>query len=85
MKIIFLLIIVSEAIQPCTQCKFFKKNFWTDPTFGKCTLFSKPVEDDNFFVTGIQTPKKMDYYYCSTARTLDSMCGNDGTFYQKVQ
>lgn len=76
--------IVSDAIQPCVQCKFFKKDFLSDPKFGKCTLYPKPVEN-YFLVTGIETPKKIDYDYCTVARTFDSMCGKDGKYYQKVQ
>ena len=73
--------ILSDAIQPCVQCKFFKKDFLSDPKFGKCTLFSKPIEN-YFLVTGIETPKKIDYDYCTVARTFDSMCGEEGKYYQ---
>jgi hypothetical protein len=77
--------IVSEAIQPCVQCKFFKKDFWNDPKFGKCTLFSTPVEDYDYLVTGMKTPKKVEYDFCSIARKYESMCGKEGKFFQKVQ
>lgn len=87
MKILCFLILVSDAIQPCVQCKFFKKDFWMGPKFGRCTLYPKPVEDNDidFFVTGIETPKKIDYDYCSVARMCDCKCGKDGKFFQKVQ
>lgn len=77
--------IVSDAIQPCVQCKFFKKDLFTDSKFGKCTLYPKAVENNDFFVTGIETPKKIDYTYCTVARTFESMCGKSGKYYQKVQ
>ena len=78
--------VLSNAIQPCVQCKFFKKDFWSNSKFGKCSLYPKPIEEDtNFFVTGRKTPQKIDYNFCIVARTFDSMCGKDGKYYQKVQ
>ena len=78
--------IVSDAIQPCVKCKFVKKDFF-HPQFGKCALYPIPMEEpvDNFYlVTGNKSPpKKIDYHYCNTARTFDSMCGKDGKYYQK--
>jgi hypothetical protein len=87
MNALFFLIqwIVSDAIQPCVQCKFFKKDFWSDSKFGKCALYPKPMEDDSYFVTGRKTTQKIEYTFCSIARTDESMCGNDGKYYQKVQ
>jgi hypothetical protein len=85
MNTLFFLILVSDAIQPCVKCKFFKNNFFTDSKFGKCSLYPKSVENSDFFVTGIETPKKIEYTYCSVARTFESMCGEEGKFYQKAQ
>ncbi len=87
MKVLFLIQwIVSDAIQPCVQCKFFKNDFWTLPRFGKCTLYPKPMEEDpNYFVTGRKMTQKIDYTFCVVARTFDSMCGEDGKYYQKIQ
>ena len=84
MKILYVLM-VSDAIQPCIKCKFFKNNLFTDSKFGKCSLYPRSVENNDFFVTGIETSKKIEYTYCSVARTFDSMCGKDGKFYQKIQ
>ena len=55
------------------------------PKFGRCTLYPKPIEDNDFFVTGMKTQKKIEYSFCSVARTFESMCGEDGKFYQKDQ
>jgi hypothetical protein len=85
MKTLFLILLTSDAIQPCVKCKYFKNDFWTLSKYGKCTLYPKPIEDDAFFVTGVKTPKKIEYSFCSTARMSDSMCGEEGKYYQKVQ
>ena len=50
----FLMLWVSDAIQPCVTCKFVKKDFF-HPQFGKCALYPIPVEEpvDKFYlVTG---------------------------------
>jgi hypothetical protein len=44
-------------------------------------LFERIYYDDNFLVDGII--KKPEYYYCSTARQNDNMCGKDGKLYEK--
>jgi len=77
---------VAYALEPkldtklCINCKFFKKDFWTSPTFAKCSLFPKAVYDNSFCVTGIPETKKIEYPYCSIVRTYE--CGQEGKFYQ---
>ena len=65
----------------CIDCKYFTKNLFFMPNkFGKCSLFLKEQEDDDFLVNGI---RNIEYYYCSTARNYDSMCGKEGTLYEE--
>jgi len=66
----------------CVNCKFFKKDFFTESKFGKCTKFPEQFTLDYTLVDGISVKKKQEYYYCSTARTSDGMCGKEGKFYQ---
>jgi hypothetical protein len=66
----------------CFECKHFKKDFFITNKFGKCILFPR-IENDYFFVDGIKNTKKDDYFYCSTARRVDNMCGKEGVFYEK--
>ena len=64
----------------CINCKFFTNSFLANNMFGKCSLFPKTKEvDDHYFVTGIK--KKEAFYYCSTARKYDDMCGKEGKKY----
>jgi hypothetical protein len=51
----------------------------TDNIYGKCFLFRKTERNINYFVNGID--KNIDYYYCSTARNRDDMCGKEGKKY----
>jgi hypothetical protein len=39
-------------------------------------------DNDNYFVTG-KKENKTEYYYCSTARNFDHLCGEEGKFYKQ--
>ncbi len=70
----------------CIDCKFYKNNFFTNSKFGKCSLFLKDEHDDYFLVNGknnIEYYQYSGYYYCSTSRKYDNMCGNEGKFYEE--
>jgi hypothetical protein len=87
--------ISSKHINLCIDCKYFKKDLFTTNKYGKCTLF--PINDYKYnkyyFVDGYPCrfpalnsppPKpKQNYYFCSTIRSFDSMCGNEGKFFIK--
>ncbi len=80
-------IILSNSLQTnekklCVNCKFFKKDFFTDPKFGKCALYPKEEENNYYFVTG-KLDKRIDYGYCSVSRMFDTYCGKEGKFYQE--
>jgi hypothetical protein len=67
----------------CVNCKFFmKESFLTLDTYSKCTKFSF-IEHDDFFVDGIKRPETKRYYYCSTARNFDHMCGIEGKKFEE--
>jgi hypothetical protein len=38
---------------------------------------------DYFLVDGKKSRKKVEYYYCSTARDENNMCGPEGKRYQQ--
>lgn len=67
----------------CIDCKFFSNNFFTDKNFGKCILFPVSHHDTDYLVTGINKNEKPEYYFCSTARKFDYMCGEEGKKYEK--
>ena len=71
----------------CVNCKFFKNSFTSDNRlrdnkYGKCSFFSTVEKHTNinFLVTGIQ---EINYFYCSTAREYNDMCGKEGKMYVK--
>ena len=66
----------------CINCKHFTTNFGSNNDFGKCSLFTKNDINPNV-VTGNNIYPKPELYYCSTARSYDNMCGEDGKFYQE--
>jgi hypothetical protein len=74
-----------EKVTPklCINCKHFKKDIFTDNTFGKCKLFPKKIDNSNYLVDGVRKKTKPDYFYCSTARDFEEMCGKNGNFFLK--
>ena len=66
----------------CKDCKFFKKEFFTETKFGHCSRF--PFQQtDNYLVDGYKDESPINYYYCSTARSSDHMCGKEGKYYSR--
>jgi len=77
--ILFNILSLIEKPKLCINCKYYKNNFlFQDPDYGKCSLFTRKINDN--LVTGITNYNK-DYYYCSTAREFDNMCGKDAKYY----
>jgi hypothetical protein len=75
------LLAVNNGEKFCKDCKFFKKDFFTETKYGHCSLFpNQPT--DNYLVDGIKDQSPMNYYYCSVARSSDRMCGPEGTYYK---
>jgi len=64
----------------CIYCKHFIPNRLGD-TFGQCQNFPKKDYDVEFLVHG--TGEQNQYYYCSTARGCDNMCGKEGKYHTK--
>ena len=72
----------------CVDCKYFikKEGFYSHDynRFGKCSLFPHiETRCEDFLVTGIEYEEIIDYKYCSTARTTDYMCGEEGKRYEQ--
>ena len=80
---IMITLFLGEALNLCINCNFYKKDRLTKNKFGKCLLFPEEKTNDYFFVDGINDKKKIEYHYCSTARNLDHMCGEEGRFFIK--
>jgi len=56
-------------------------------TFSKCAAFPKTEKlsqdaEIEYIVSGKYSPQGVDYYYCSTARGAEDMCGKNGTAFQ---
>jgi hypothetical protein len=69
----------------CINCKYFIPDIVTDTisdvsTFSKCSLFPTKRGKINYLVNGIIT---YDYFYCSTSREFNDMCGEEGKYYKK--
>jgi len=67
----------------CIYCKFYKKDFFTSSEFGKCVFLAIEKENDYFLVNGNNDNDNTEYYYCSTSRKYDHLCGKEGKFFEK--
>jgi len=66
----------------CINCKHFITNN-DSSKFGKCSLFPKPDNKFNFLINVVSNENENKYFYCLTARTTNSMCGEEGKLYKK--
>ena len=66
----------------CINCKYLISDYRKDE-FAKCSLFSKKELNNDELVNGISKNINKDYYYCSTARGFDNLCGVKGKFYEE--
>lgn len=87
--IFFLLLLSSGASNTklCVNCRYFVKNsIFAGDEYGCCKMYLK--EQDNiaeYLVTGAYKNIEKDdyYYYCSTVRGSERMCGKQGKDYKK--
>ena len=72
---------LQQHTQPklCINCKYFISDN-ANNEFSKCSFLPTHEGKINFLVAGINQDK---YYYCSTARDSNNMCGEDGKHYEK--
>jgi hypothetical protein len=68
-------------IKFCKDCKFFKNDFLPQTKFGHCTHF--PFQpSDYYLVDGVKDTSPSSYYYCTTARSSERMCGTEGKYFE---
>lgn len=79
---VILPIISLENIKPklCINCKYFIPDN-DSGKHSKCFLCPTSQGKANFLVSG--TINIDDYYYCSTARSGNAICGEEGKYYKK--
>ena len=83
MNLINLIFLVSASAlePPCITCKHFIN---VANTHTRCKMF--PVLDmKEDLVNDYGHYALNNYYYCSTARTFGSMCGENGKHYEKIE
>ena len=79
----------------CNECKYFlNSNNNNNNEYAKCSFFERPesieekIKKDNQLIKFLVTKQNKplldsipDYYYCSTARSIESMCGIDAKYF----
>ena len=63
----------------CVNCKYFIPNIDSIDKYGKCSMFS--LGDSKFLFSGNNNDR--DFYYCSSARGSNNLCGKNATKYVK--
>ena len=66
----------------CKDCKFFKKDFFTETKFGHCSRFPNQPTNDYSLVDGVKEMPLTSYHYCATARKFDDMCGPEAKYFE---
>ena len=78
-SVIIIPIMSLNKVKLCINCKYFlpdnKNNI-----YGKCLLFPYSQCRINYLVSGVN---KDEYFYCTTAISHTSMCGEEGEKYKK--
>ena len=64
----------------CINCKNFIKHNIGDE-YGKCKAAYYVENNNNFLITGINYDIEIQYHYCSTARSSNFLCGENGKKY----
>lgn len=86
----YIILIISSIILPiislkqnnpklCINCKHFISDNDKDK-YSKCSVFPSLNGKINFLVNGINND---EYYYCSTAREINNLCGEEAKYYKK--
>jgi len=83
--ILFSLFVPIFSFEPrlCINCKHFNKKLFGDNKYGKCDLFPREIINWDYLVDGSNNKPVVDYYYCSTARSSQDMCGEKGFYFVK--
>lgn len=85
-------IIYPLDVKFCTNCKFIIKG--ENLLYSQCFLFPKITKENEYekkqnllesLVTGVKKEEKISntFYYCSTAREFEHMCGIHGNKYEE--
>lgn len=81
-SIILPIISINHKPKLCLNCKFFIPDTTTNTgIFSRCSFFPNKEGEINFLVNGIIGKYQNDY--CSTARCINDMCGEEGKHYKK--
>ena len=80
-----MIIMSCNSLKPklCINCKYYNNlDNSSESIFGKCNFFSEKVSGKNYLIT---SEKKDTIYktYCSTARSFEHLCGEEGKYYKK--
>ena len=66
----------------CKDCKYFKKDLFTETKFGHCSRFLNQPTNDYSLVDGVKDMSPTIYHYCATARKFDDMCGPEAKYFE---
>ena len=65
----------------CVNCQYYLPTKDGNPKNSKCYLFPRKETTINFLVSGVMDKDR--YYHCSVSREFDSLCGEEGKYYEE--
>jgi hypothetical protein len=69
----------------CSNCKYFIPALSNNITFVRCRRFPYIIKYYYYLANGGHYPEgETTYYFSSTARSSDLLCGPSGKFYNKT-
>jgi len=72
----------NPTVKFCLHCKHYIDNGHSKPSHGRCELFPIRPHPVTYLVTGTNhPPEPNEYDYCTTARSIESMCGKEAKLF----
>lgn len=65
----------------CADCKFIRRSFFGNK-YAQCSQLPYTETNSDYLVVGGDQYYSNRYYFCSTARDYDDLCGKSGKLYQ---
>ena len=66
----------------CVNCKYIIPDNNLGIAYSKCSFFER-INNEKYLISGDPDDIEKEFNFCSTARSFESMCGEDGKKYKK--
>lgn len=78
----------NEVYKFCVDCEHYLPHI-SNPTYGRCKAFPRTYSlnkaETAYMVSGVFSEAEVEYFFCSSAREYQNMCGRNATKFQANQ